>query len=73
MFHEIERELLDGEFGLINQHYPLAEREGYKSHDIWELPPQISPDAQCFPPPKTKKVGFFSKLKSLSFTWFHEP
>ncbi|MBD2435555.1 hypothetical protein [Nostoc sp. FACHB-110] len=63
MFHEIERELLDGEFGLIKQHYPLPEREEYKSRDIWELPPQISTEDKHFSQQKIKKVGFFRKLK----------
>ncbi|BBD57685.1 hypothetical protein NIES2109_04520 [Nostoc sp. HK-01] len=68
MFHGIERELLNGESGLLAQYSqppPESELLATQKHDIWELPPQLSTYCEPVPQQEIKQLSFFSQLKSF--------
>ncbi|QLE57917.1 hypothetical protein [Nostoc sp. TCL26-01] len=71
MFHDTERELLDGEDWLFGQqaHLPhdleLSDQQKDEICDVWELPLQESTDHELIPQGKIKKVEVLSKLKSF--------
>ena len=72
MFHNIERELLDGEYWLLGQqpqlphNFQLSDQQEYEIRDIWELPPQESTRRECVPKHEFKLFRIFNKLKSFS-------
>jgi len=72
MFHGIERELLNGIPWLFGQqsqlphHLQLTDHEEHEIRDIWEFPPQESPDRERVLKQEIKRFGIFSKLKSFS-------
>ncbi|WP_375514732.1 hypothetical protein [uncultured Nostoc sp.] len=72
MFHEIERELLNGAPWLFGQqsqlphHLQLTDQQEHEIRDIWELPPQESAYCERVLKQQIKRFGIFSKLKSFS-------
>jgi hypothetical protein len=71
MFHGIERELLNGEPGLLGQQSQLLYNlqlfdQKHEIRNIWELPPQKFSHCERVLKQEIKHFGIFTKLKSFS-------
>ncbi|WP_427162560.1 hypothetical protein ACQFX9_14030 [Aliinostoc sp. HNIBRCY26] len=76
MFYQIERELLNGEAGFVEQqsqqltHFQLLDTQEQGIRDIWELPQQESVRHQSVSKRKFLNFAIFSKLRTFSFKLF---
>lgn len=70
MFHQIERELLNGEpwlMGQQSQPLQLLDEEEQKIGDIWEVSPQEHSNIEQVKEPKYKFLWFFRFFSKLNF------
>lgn len=76
MFNEIERELLNGEPGFVEQqsqqltHLQLLDTQEQGIRDIWELPQQESVRHKSVSKKKFPTFTIFNKIKNFSFKLF---